>query len=96
MPAAHDEVISNLPLAADFAPATSADWRKLVDDVLKGTPFEKLVGKTYDGLRIEPIYTRVKGARAIGGRVRGGTMADDATDRSSRFRTGQRAGVARS
>jgi methylmalonyl-CoA mutase len=59
----------NPPLAADFAPATAADWRKLVDDVLKGTPFEKLVGKTYDGLRIEPIYTRAKGASPITGRA---------------------------
>ena len=48
--------IDDLPLAADFAPATYDDWRKLVDGVLKGAPFEKLVSKTYDGLRIEPIY----------------------------------------
>jgi methylmalonyl-CoA mutase len=32
--------------AADFPPATYEDWRKLVDGVLKGAPFEKLVGKT--------------------------------------------------
>ena len=49
-------VTDDLRLAADFAPATYDDWRKLVDGVLKGAPFEKLVGKTYDGLRIEPIY----------------------------------------
>ena len=36
----------DLRLAADFAPATYDDWRKLVDGVLKGAPFEKLVGKT--------------------------------------------------
>src|SRR5690606_20927724 len=57
MPAAPHEPIDP-PLAADFAPALAADWRKLVDGVLKGAPFERLVGKTYDGLRIEPIYTR--------------------------------------
>ena len=45
----------DLRLAAEFAPATQDDWRKLVDGVLKGAPFEKLVGKTYDGIRIEPI-----------------------------------------
>ena len=39
-----------LSLAGDFAPATRADWRKLVDAVLKGAPFEKLESKTYDGL----------------------------------------------
>jgi methylmalonyl-CoA mutase len=57
-----------LPLAADFAPATYDDWRKLVDGVLKGAPFEKLVGKTYDGLRIDPIYRRARNAAPIAGR----------------------------
>src|ERR1700732_1540202 len=57
-----------LPLAADFAPATYDDWRKLVDGVLKGAPFEKLVGKTYDDLRIEPIYRRARDAAPIAGR----------------------------
>ena len=55
----------DLPLAADFPPATRDDWRKLADGVLKGAPFEKLVGKTYDGLRIEPIYERARNATAI-------------------------------
>ncbi len=59
----------DLPLAADFAPATYDDWRKLVDGVLKGAPFEKLVGQTYDGLKIEPIYARAKGAAPIAGRA---------------------------
>src|SRR4051794_32528874 len=58
-----------LRLAADFAPATYDDWRKLVDGVLKGAPFEKLVGKTYDNLRIEPIYSRAKNAAPIAGRA---------------------------
>ncbi|HXO70979.1 MAG TPA: methylmalonyl-CoA mutase family protein [Bradyrhizobium sp.] len=58
-----------LRLAADFAPATCDDWRKLVDGVLKGAPFEKLVGKTYDGLRIEPIYQRASGTTPIAGRA---------------------------
>src|SRR3984885_10939603 len=51
-------VTDDLRLAADFAPATYDDWRRLVDGVLKGAPFERLVGKTYDGLKIEPIYRR--------------------------------------
>src|ERR1700676_4157956 len=58
----------DLPLAADFAPATYDDWRKLVDGVLKGAPFEKLVGRTYDDLRIEPIYPRAKGATPVAAR----------------------------
>src|SRR5258708_11197212 len=58
----------DLRLSADLAPATYDDWRKLVDGVLKGAPFEKLVGKTYDGLKIEPIYPRARGAAPIVGR----------------------------
>src|SRR3981189_1612504 len=59
----------DLQLAADFAPATYDDWRKLVDGVLKGAPFEKLVGKTYDGLKIDPIYSRARDAPPIAGRA---------------------------
>src|SRR3979411_2693799 len=59
----------DLRLAADFAPATYDDWRKLVDGVLKGAPFEKLVGKTSDGIKIDPIYPRAKGASPIAGRA---------------------------
>ena len=59
----------NLRLAANFAPATYDDWRKLVDGVLKGAPFEKLVGKTSDGLRIDPIYRRAPDSAPIAGRA---------------------------
>src|SRR5882672_7500158 len=65
MPTATDD----LRLAADFAPASHDDWRKLVDGVLKGASFEKLVSKTYDGLRIEPIYQRAHDATPIAGRA---------------------------
>lgn len=58
-----------LRLAADFAPANYEDWRKLVDGVLKGAPFEKLVGKTSDGLKIDPIYQRAQGAVPVAGRA---------------------------
>jgi methylmalonyl-CoA mutase len=57
-----------ISLAADFAPATYEDWRKLVDGVLKGAPFEKLVNRTYDGLTIEPIYRRAPHAAPVAGR----------------------------
>jgi len=66
--ATDDSVIKDLRLAADFQPATYDDWRKLVDGVLKGAPFEKLVGKTSDGLKIEPIYPRARGAVPVAGR----------------------------
>lgn len=48
-------------LAADFKPATREDWLKLVEKALKGADFEKrLVSKTADGIRIDPIYTRAE------------------------------------
>lgn len=61
-------VTDDLPLAADFPKASYEDWRKLVDGVLKGAPFEKLVGKTYDGLKIDPLYPRAKDVTAVVGR----------------------------
>src|ERR1700709_1438455 len=59
----------DLRLAGDFAPASRDDWRKLVDGVLKGAPFERLVGKTYDGLKIQPIYQRMHDVAPIAGRA---------------------------
>lgn len=61
-------VTEPLTLAADFPSATQDDWRKLVDGVLKGAPFERLVGKTSDGLAIQPIYRRAKDAAPLAGR----------------------------
>lgn len=58
----------DLKLAREFPQATGDDWMKLVDGVLKGAPFDKLVGKTYDGLRIEPLYARTKNAALVAGR----------------------------
>jgi methylmalonyl-CoA mutase len=60
--------IDDLPLAREFPPSTHDDWKKLVDGVLKGAPFEKLVSKTYDGLRIEPVYTRAHEVKVVAGR----------------------------
>jgi methylmalonyl-CoA mutase len=61
-------VTDDLRLAADFAPASYDDWRKLVDGVLKGAPFEKLTARTADGLKIEPIYPRAHGVAPIAAR----------------------------
>jgi len=48
-----------LKLASGFATADYDKWRQLVEKALKGADFEKkLVAKTADGLRIEPLYTR--------------------------------------
>jgi len=61
-----------LPLAAEFPAATREQWRKLVESVLKGAPFDKrLVAKTYDGLAVEPLYGRVADAQPVTGRAPG-------------------------
>ena len=53
--------MSDKPISfADVFPAaTEAQWRARVDAVLKGAPFEKLQGKTHDGLTISPLYARL-------------------------------------
>jgi methylmalonyl-CoA mutase len=46
-------------LADDFPPVTYEDWRKLVEADLQGASFEqKLVTHTYEGIDIQPVYTR--------------------------------------
>lgn len=48
-----------LPLTSAFAQATEAQWRALVDKVLKGADFDaRLVRKTADGIGIRPLYTQ--------------------------------------
>ncbi len=54
-----------LQFAADFPAANREEWRKLVDAVLKGTPFERLVSHTYDGLAIEPLAARRSNVRPV-------------------------------
>jgi len=62
----------DLPLAADFPAATREQWLRLVDGVLKGAPFDKmLVSRTYDGLRIEPLYGRDPNVPAVSARAPG-------------------------
>jgi methylmalonyl-CoA mutase len=57
-----------LALAADFPPATREEWRKLVDTVLKGAPFERLKSTTYDGLAIDPLAQRRSDAPLVAAR----------------------------
>lgn len=46
-----------LKLAGEFPGATKEDWLKLVDKVLKGANFDDvLVTKTYDNIKINPLY----------------------------------------
>ncbi|MFT4098639.1 MAG: methylmalonyl-CoA mutase subunit beta [Rhodoblastus sp.] len=47
---------SDMPYAAAFPPVEESRWRDLATAALKGAPFEKLVGKTYDGTAVQPLY----------------------------------------
>jgi methylmalonyl-CoA mutase len=59
------------PLASEFPAASRDDWLKLVTAALKGGPFEKLTSRSYDNLRIEPLYGRDPTAASIPGRAPG-------------------------
>jgi methylmalonyl-CoA mutase len=61
----------NLLLAADFPTATEPQWRSLVDQVLKGAPFERLISTTYDGLSIAPLAQRRPDASPVAARPGG-------------------------
>jgi methylmalonyl-CoA mutase len=59
-----------LPLAAEFPPASREEWLVLVEKSLHGIAFDKkLVSKTYDGLRIEPLYKRAERSQPVAGRT---------------------------
>jgi methylmalonyl-CoA mutase len=57
-----------IPFAADFPPASRAEWQALIEKALKGAPFETLQSKTYDGLTIDPVYERAAEACVVTGR----------------------------
>jgi len=66
-----DDMPDDLTLGAEFPAATREQWLKLVDGMLKGGSFDKLVARTYDDLPIEPLYARAAAARPVGGRAPG-------------------------
>jgi methylmalonyl-CoA mutase len=52
---------ADVALAAEFEPATHEAWLKLVAKAIKGADFDKrLVSRTADGLRVEPLYRRAQ------------------------------------
>ena len=62
--------MTELPLAAEFPPASREEWLALVEKSLQGAPFDKkLVSKTYDELRIEPLYKRAERSQPVAGRT---------------------------
>lgn len=44
------------PLTLDFDTPDEARWRALAEKALAGAPWDKLVGRTADGLAVQPLY----------------------------------------
>lgn len=58
--------MTDLALASEFPAPTREAWAGLVDKVLKGADFDrKLVARSYDGLRIEPLYPKAERSAPI-------------------------------
>src|SRR5215510_13327045 len=66
-----DADTQDIAFGAEFAPVSRDEWRKLVEAVLKGAPFERLVAKTYDDLAVSPLYGRSERAQPVVGRPAG-------------------------
>ncbi|WP_332682565.1 methylmalonyl-CoA mutase subunit beta [Bosea sp. (in: a-proteobacteria)] len=65
--------LADLPFMEAFATPGGEQWRLAVDKVLKGADFEKkLVGRSADGIRIEPLYPAAAGNAARPLRARAG------------------------
>ena len=58
-----------------FAQIDEAQWRARVDAVLKGAPFARLESRSYDDIRISPLYLRLTGERPRALRATGGRWA---------------------
>ncbi|MBI1187732.1 MAG: methylmalonyl-CoA mutase [Alphaproteobacteria bacterium] len=50
--------------AKDFAPPEEETWRALAEKSLKGAPWEKLVGKSADGIALKSLYRETDAATA--------------------------------
>jgi methylmalonyl-CoA mutase len=62
---------TDFSLGNEFAPRTHDDWLKLVSAALKGAAFEKLVARTDDGLRLQPLYRGDPDAKPVPARAPG-------------------------
>ena len=79
-----DGVVS---LASDFPAPDEAAWRRLVDKTLDGQPFEKkLVSRTYEGVKIAPLYTATDSAARLAESARAISASDP--DRAWDLRVG--------
>ncbi|MDY0109099.1 MAG: methylmalonyl-CoA mutase family protein [Candidatus Krumholzibacteria bacterium] len=61
----HDQAPERLGLREDFPVPSLDDWQQECVRLLKGVPFEKqMFTKTYEGITLQPLYTRAELAAA--------------------------------
>lgn len=66
------DIDTAVPFTSPFPQATPEAWRAAVDAVLKGKPFERtLVGRTADGIAIQPLYPARRDSQPLAGRAPG-------------------------
>jgi methylmalonyl-CoA mutase len=63
--------MAELLLAKDFPRADEADWRKLVEEALKGANLSSFHSKTFDGIDVAPLYPRADDASLVPGHAPG-------------------------
>lgn len=55
----NERLPEKLELRELFPPSNHAEWKRIAEVDLKGIPFEKkLITKTYEGIDLQPLYTR--------------------------------------
>ena len=59
IPTGEFKLDKNLNLSSEFSPPTFEEWKAQVEKDLQGASYEKkLVTKTYEGIDLQPIYTK--------------------------------------
>lgn len=71
---------TTLPYLDAFPTTGDADWRTRVEGVLKGKSVSALVGKTYDGIAVEPLYAATSQAALASGAQRGWSVIQRVDD----------------
>src|SRR5689334_3066837 len=62
----------DVTFAAEFPAATREQWLRLVEQVIKGAPFDKRIAScTYDNIAFQPLYPRAKDSTPVAGRAPG-------------------------
>ena len=75
--------LQDAPLAGVFPPGNEEGWRKIVDRALKGASFDRLISKTYDGVRHRAALSARDRAGSAGAARRGRPLVHSGAGRRS-------------